>query len=455
MSGINNLFIGAENAESFFIGSQECELIYLGNEIVYQKGDFSGLKMKYKVTMGKESGSTYYLKIKSSEAWTLSVETAATWLNFSQLSGDSGETIVTIECNEENQTGSARTTTITATTNSFSATCEITQIDVRYVPYIHTDTLTANTNVYIDTGVFPTSATTMRVKYVGKNMTSSAKYFGFSWYAEEDKYNTAPQNGYRMFYANGHIYWDYNGSRVENGNVNPAQNGVFYDYTLGNNYIYDNLTETTIGSGEIQNDPYQNIPIMANISCIWLQSIEIWDGQTLVFDGQAAVDDANNIIGLYDSVSNDWYYNSAVTMTYEENDVQINWTNTGDVYTAEVSAILVDDFRICQLKDTYVPTPFQPMHAYYEVWLTTANTVVVKALGNAQWNVVATLGSNETFTNNYGLSITNQMFIDEILVEAVDTVYNGVSHEWSWKYRYTSDNGGNNGGGDIGGEEEE
>lgn len=433
MSGINNLFMGAENPEAFMIGSDEVEVIYFGSEIVYQKGDFSGLKMKDKVTMGKESGSTYDLKIKSSEAWTLSVETAATWLNFSQLYGDSGETIVTIECNEENQTGSARTTTITATTNSFSATCDITQIDVHYVPYIHTDTLTANTNVYIDTGVFPTSATTMRVKYVGKNMTSSAKYFGFSWFAEEDKYNTAPQNGYRMFYANGHIYWDYNGSRVENGNVNPAQNGVFYDYTLGNNYIYDNLTETTIGSGEIQNDPYQNIPIMANISCIWLQSIEIWDGQTLVFDGQAAVDDANNIIGLYDSVSNDWYYNSAVTMTYEENDVQINWTNTGNVYTANVSVVgMVDKFHVCKLRDTYVPSPFQPLTKSYDVYLSTDNKVIVTRFDTPTEVTVATLGSNESYTNNYGFTVTNQMFINQILVEAVDGVYDGVSHNWSW-----------------------
>lgn len=444
MSGINYLFMGAENPEAFMIGSDEVEVIYFGSEIVYQKGDFSGLVMKGKVTMGKESGSTYDLKIKSSEPWTLSVETAATWLNFSQLYGDSGETIVTIECNEENQTGSARTTTITATTNSFSATCDITQIDVHYVPYIHTDTLTANTNVYIDTGIFPTSATTMRVKYVGKNMTSSAKYFGFSWYGEEDKYNTAPQNGYRMFYANGHIYWDYNGSRVENRNVNPAQNGVFYDYTLGNNYIYDNLTETTIGSGAIQNDPYQNIPIMANISCIWLQSIEIWDGQTLVFDGQAAVDDANNIIGLYDSVSNTWKYNPNIQMSYEIDNLPISWSSSGNTTQAdyEVDSHLYQDFHFCtlRLKET-IGTSI--CHYYYRVYITTDHKVEVRQYSSTAILLYLSLGYGES--GELRTDVARNCFISHnssgngtfanVTFECNDYQLNGMDYHWDFSYQ--------------------
>ena len=450
MSGINYLFMGAENPEAFMIGSDEVEVIYFGSEIVYQKGDFSGLKMKDEVTMGKESGSTYDLKIKSSEAWTLSVETAATWLNFSQLYGDSGETIVTIECNEENQTGSARTTTITATTNSFSATCEITQIDVHYVPYIHKSTLSnANYNELIGTGIIASDSTIIRIKGLGKGRDNGDTIVGYDSVGEG-------YPSYRGFWTSGgRIYFDIQNQRIDHA-WNGYANNTPIDVTFSNHSIYDNRTSTMIVTGSPKTiTTFKEIKV--DVNTWWLQSLQIWDGQTLVFDGQAAVDDANNIIGLYDSVSNTYKYNPNVSMAYEENDVQINWTNTGDVYTAEVSAILVDDFRICQLEDTYVPTPFQPMHAYYEVWLTTANTVVVKALGNGQWNVVATLGSNETFTNNYGLSITNQMFIDEILVEAVDTAYNGVSHEWSWKYRYTSDNGGGDsgGGGDIGGDEEE
>lgn len=456
MSGINNLFIGAENAESFFIGSQECELIYLGNEIVYQKGDFEGIQMKSAVALGMDSGSTYDLKIKSSEPWTLSVDTAVTWLEFSQLTGDSGQTIVTIECNEENQTGSDRSTTITATTANYTATCVVKQVAIHYVPYIHKSTLENNTNYYIDTGIFPTTETKMRFVYMGKGLVASGKFLGFSWGSEEDVYRSATDDSdYRYFGTNNHIYWDYNNSRLENGNFNNYSNGVLYDVEIGNNYVKNNLNETMIVNGTAQtNPPTPNIPIMVNVSCIWLKSLQIWQGQTLVFDGHAAIDEGNNIFGLYDSVSNTWKYNPNIQMTYEENDVIITWTNTGNVYTADVSAILVDDFRVCELRDTYVPTQFQSMTKDYQILLTTSDTVVVKTKNNNTWTVVGTLEIGDTYTNNYGLTVKNFMNDYQIGLEVVDTVYNSVSHQWSWKYRYGTDGESAGGGGAEGGDEE-
>ena len=65
MSGLNYLFVGADNPEAFMIGNDEVEVIYMGEEIVYQKGDGSGISMRSKANVGKNSGSTYDLKITS------------------------------------------------------------------------------------------------------------------------------------------------------------------------------------------------------------------------------------------------------------------------------------------------------------------------------------------------------------------------------------------------------
>ncbi len=43
----------------------------------------------------------------------------------------------------------------------------------------------------------------------------------------------------------------------------------------------------------------------------------------------------------------------------------------------------------------------------------------------------------------------------QIGLEVVDTVYNNVSHQWSWKYKYGTEGENAGGGGEIGGEEEE
>lgn len=339
MSGLNYLFVGADNPEAFMIGNDEVEVIYMGEEIVYQKGDGSGISMRSKAKVGTKSGSTYNLKITSSEPWTLSVDTAVTWLNFSQLTGDTGETIVTITATEDNQTGDNRATTITATTANYSATCEVTQIAVIYVDYIHKSTLESSTNYYIDTGIFPTTATKMRFVYMGKGLNSSAKFLGFSWGGEEDVYKGATDDSdYRYFGGGGHIYWDYNNSRLENENFNNYSNGVLYDVEIGNNYVKNNLNEAMIVNGTAQtNPPTPNIPIMVNVSCIWLKSLQIWEGQTIVFDGQAAVE--NNVIGLYDSITESMFTTSAITLTYEPTELY-TWTDDidnvvyreGDIY---------------------------------------------------------------------------------------------------------------------------
>lgn len=301
MSGLNYLFVGADNPEAFMIGDQEVEIMYLGSEVVYEKNS-EGIRMSSNRTIGTESGSTNNLKITSSEPWTLSVDTAVTWLNFSQLTGDTGQTIVTITATEENQTGDNRATTITATTANYSATCEVTQIAVSYVDYIHETTLTANTKHFIDTLVMHTTGTSFRVKGIVKYNNGEVVV----------GYQTNDNSDYRLFWADRKPYYDINSRRLENYPQMPEDSFVdFYCYNYG-----FSLNGNTLGTGQTQTSITAPETIKVDIGSWWLQSLEIWDGETKVFDGQAAV--LNNTIGLFDSITESMFTTSAYTLTTEE-----------------------------------------------------------------------------------------------------------------------------------------
>ena len=302
MSGINNLFVGENNADAFYIGADEVEVMYLGQEVVYQKGDFVGLKMKSSVELQAESGSSYDLKIKSSEPWTLSVDSAATWVSFSQLTGDTGETVVVVQTTEENQTAANRSTTITATTQSFSAVCQVTQMFVKYVDYISNSALSNNSyNIIIDTGIIPTTATTFRVQGMYKGYTQSNVVVGYSDRDSAD---------YRLFWVGLNTYYDFNDNRV---NVSKRfDSGDKIDITCGNYYAKTGSTQEVFLSGVTQttiDDPHT---IKVDVGSWWLKALEIWEGETKVFDGRAA--SVNNTVGLYDSISKRMFTNQNINI---------------------------------------------------------------------------------------------------------------------------------------------
>lgn len=295
MSAINNLFVGENNADAYYIGSEEVELIYLGSEVVYQKGEFVGIKMKSSVALGVESGNSYNLKIRSSEPWTLNVDTAVTWLDFSQMTGATGDTVVVVSTNEQNQTGSDRTTTITATTANYSATCVVTQYYVDFVDYISTSALTSSPpNDRIDTGIIPTTATTFRVQGMYKGHSQGGVIVGY-----QTQWDNAD---YRMFWAGGDarpsIYYDFNDDRLGyfEGLLAPEK---LVDITCNNYSITFN--GSVLGTGTTKTTIDEPHSIMVDVGSWWVKSLEIWEGNTKVFDGHAGK--IGNTVGLYDSIT--------------------------------------------------------------------------------------------------------------------------------------------------------
>lgn len=291
----------------------EVETIYMGEEIVYQKGNGSGISMRSKAKVGTKSGSTNNLKITSSEPWTLSVDTAVTWLNFSQLTGDTGETIVTITATEDNQTVDNRATTITATTANYSATCEVTQIAVILVDYIHEQTLKNNpsaTDDIIDTNIIATTATTYRVKALGKGYYNGNLNVG---------YFISDLTDYRLFFPpneGNSLMFDYGNTRINISNWGGLYDGRFVDLTCRNYSVSSGNSQTPMITGRTQTTMPQQDTIKIDVGSWWVKSLEIWDGETKVFDGHAAV--LNGTIGLYDSITESMFTNSAITLTTED-----------------------------------------------------------------------------------------------------------------------------------------
>jgi len=308
----SNIYLGNTNIEVLKLGDKAVETIYLGDVQVYAQGAFQGLKMTKTASLNKDSGSTTTIKVKASEAWTLSIDTAVTWLSASVSTGDTGETVVTLSALEDN-TASTRSTVISATSANFSATCVVTQYYAHYVGFIYAQPMGNHSSLYIDTGIIPTKDTVFRFKCMGAGYETGNITVG--------NYNNDSKD-YRLFFyspTGGTLMFDYNSERIQSNSWGGVPNGREVDITVGNYYVYDNIKGENICTGATQSqDPMEGLPIKVCVGQVYVKSLEIWEGQTKVFDGKAAIDDATGHIGLFDDVTGQLVYNPDLTMGYGE-----------------------------------------------------------------------------------------------------------------------------------------
>lgn len=117
------IYVGNNELPSVMLGNMEIPGIYVGDTLIYPT-TITGLSVSpSQISVEKASGSTS-INIASLSAWTASSSEA--WITFSQNTGDSGRTRVTLSYTEN--TGSApRTATITVTDGSETATTVLTQ----------------------------------------------------------------------------------------------------------------------------------------------------------------------------------------------------------------------------------------------------------------------------------------------------------------------------------------
>lgn len=165
------------------------------------------------------------------------------------------------------------------------------------VDYVHTSTPTSTAN-FINTGVYPTTDTVYRIVYK-PNATIDTTLVGFDG-GKTPTMCSSDSTDYRYFYYRGlnSVTFDFNSSRI-NKTITFDSDG-YADVTIGNNYITDNLAQST-QTGTTQSTITPNIPIYLNVSSDSdFQSLEIWQNNVKVYDGHAAV--LNGTYGVYDSV---------------------------------------------------------------------------------------------------------------------------------------------------------
>lgn len=174
---------------------------------------------------------------------------------------------------------------------------KVTPVAPTLVDYVHTSSSSLSDN-FISTGVYPTTDTVYRIVYK-PNSAIASTLVGF------DDGNTPTRcsndsTDYRCFYWNrlNNMTSDYNSSRFPK--TITFDGDGYADITVGNNYITDNLAQST-QTGTTQSTITPNIPIYLNVSSrLDFQSLEIWENNTKVYDGHAAVD--NGTYGVYDSI---------------------------------------------------------------------------------------------------------------------------------------------------------
>lgn len=211
---------------------------------------------------------------------------------------------------------------------------------IKHVDYIWDTTFFPTWDMYsmIDTGVFAQDDCEIRVAYQGAGVDID-RIVGFSqegsaWDGED----------FRIFYYDNGTF-DWGSQRQSNiaGSIGGfIGSGVDYDITMGNGWVYDNLTSSYLyqGSTSLYN---HNCSIRVDVGGQKVKSLQIKNGGIVVFDAFAALDNSNNVIGLFDTVSDTMFTNSSLNLTYGEiiSSIKINPENISFDYTGGTSALTI------------------------------------------------------------------------------------------------------------------
>ena len=195
----------------------------------------------------------------------------------------------------------------------------------------------------INTGIKTDSATTIRVKYIGRGQQSDRVagtiqyYDGASW---DWRFFDAPGMGKTRYYRCG-------SKSVGDSTTGQSftEAGVLYDYTMEKDALYDNINGVVVFELTGATIP-TNYNIWVDVGSIWLEELTIEKGEGVVFHG-TAYDDGEGTIGLYDSVSD-----SVFTLYSGSSGTLVTYTVVYD----GIGEVCVDATNICQ---TYYSEGYQ------------------------------------------------------------------------------------------------
>ena len=211
---------------------------------------------------------------------------------------------------------------------------------IKHVDYIWETTFfpTWNQNSMIDTGVFAQDDCEIRVAYQGAGADVD-RIVGFS-----QEGSAGDDDDFRIFYYSDGTF-DWGTERQSNiaGSIGGfIGSGVDYDITMGNGWLYDNLTSSYLYQGSTSTYNH-NCSIRVDVGGQKVKSIQIKNGGIVVFDAFAALDNSDNVIGLFDTVSDTMFTNSSLNLTYGEiiSTIKISPENISFDYTGGTSALTI------------------------------------------------------------------------------------------------------------------
>ena len=243
--------------------------------------------------------------------WSYSTE--ANWLSLTKT----GNNLEIVPASDWDQGSTPRTATVTVTAdNGFitkSATINVTQKNnsIQNVDWVYTPGYNTVTGAYLDTGIYPTVNTSFKVKYIPVNPTGAA-IVGYTPYDSRPSYQStltpltagSTTNGWRLFDAGDidWVFWDFNLSRLMQDNFLATDADGYVTVECGNYYVTNLYNQNTL-TGTLQSEmAAQNVPVYINLSSDHkIQSLEIFENGTKVYDGHSAYDGEN--YGWYDSIS--------------------------------------------------------------------------------------------------------------------------------------------------------
>ena len=211
---------------------------------------------------------------------------------------------------------------------------------IKHVDYIwNTDFFpTWDNNSMIDTGIFAQDDCEIRVAYQGAGVDVD-RIVGFS-----QEGSAGDDDDFRIFYfSNGTFDWGMDRQSDIAGSIGGfCGSGVDYDITMGNGWVYNNLTSSYLYQGSTSTYNH-NCSIRVDVGGQKVKSLQIKNGGIVVFDAFAALDNSNNVTGLFDTVSDTMFTNSSLNLTYGEiiSTLEISPENMSFDYTGGTSALTI------------------------------------------------------------------------------------------------------------------
>lgn len=158
------------------------------------------------------------------------------------------------------------------------------------------------TKNFFDTGICPKTTTKFKINGIWRGVNNRECIVGSRYVVSTD--------AYRFFNTGGKSYFDFNNSRIiMNGQT--ATSGNSFSYECGNNYL-QNLNTTLKNTGTTQTSVSEDRTIKIYYDSIFFKQLQIWEGDTLVFDAQPITIPYKNSTArkvIYDSVSNRVIFN--------------------------------------------------------------------------------------------------------------------------------------------------